>query len=258
MAQQETYYYGQGKLKLAIIAANGTLGPWRWVGDVSALSGAMQEETVSHDESYSGKKVKVREFGIRPQLTMSATLHSLDTENLAMYSQGTASSTAAGTASGEALPTGLQAGDEVVLANPGVSDLVITDSSGTPATLDEEHYLLDPAFGNLQIVSLPTSPAPTQPFIAAYEYAARKQVTLLSAASRPNVALRYEGINLAEGGAPVIMELYKLSPGLLQELSMITDGNTVAGMPVSFSALLDTSKPANGPMGQFGRIIQVG
>ncbi|UCM30546.1 hypothetical protein LE197_11895 [Pseudomonas sp. PS1(2021)] len=72
------------------------------------------------------------------------------------------------------------------------------------------------------------------------------------------MALRYEGINLAEDGAPIIVEIYKLSPGLLQELSLITDGNDVAGMPVSFSALLDTSKPANGPLGQFGRIIQVG
>ncbi|WCW43006.1 hypothetical protein KK196_29425 [Pseudomonas aeruginosa] len=257
MAQVETYYYGQGKLKLAIHTATG-LTPWRWLGDVSALSGAMEEERMSHRESYSGLKAKVREWGISPSLNMTATLHSVSVENVALFSQGTASTIAAGTVTGELLPAGLEAGDQVVLANPGVSDLVITDSAGTPVTLTEDHYLLEPAFGALEILSLPTSPAPTQPFIAAYEYMARKQVALLSAAKRSDVALRYEGINLAEDGAPVIMELYRLSPGLLQELSMITDGNDVAGMPVSFSALRDTSKLANGPLGQFGRIIQVG
>ncbi|MNC84108.1 hypothetical protein D3C75_1384530 [compost metagenome] len=63
-------------------------------------------------------------------------------------------------------------------------------------------------------------------------------------------------MNLAEGGAPVVMELYKLAPGLLSELALITEGTEVAGLPVTFAALLDTSKPASGDLGQFGRIVQ--
>lgn len=256
MAQRETYYYGQGKLYLAIISASGVRDNWRWVGDVSALSGALQEETISHTESYSGKKARVREFGISPQLNMTATLHSLDTDNLALFTQGTATSESAGTVTGETLPTDLEAGDVVGLEYPGVTNLVLTDSADPAVSLDEEHYLLDPRFGSIELLSLPI-PAPTQPFVAAYSHAASKQVTFLTAAARPNVALRYEGVNLAEGGAPVVMELYKLAPSLLQELSMITDGNQVAGLPVSLNALLDTSKPANGPLGQYGRIVQV-
>lgn len=256
MAQKETYYYGQGKLYLAIIAANGVRQNWRWVGDVSALSGALQEEVISHTESYSGKKARVREFGISPQLNMTATLHSLDTDNLTLFSQGTATSEDAGAVTGETLPTGLQPGDVVGLEYPGVSNLVLTDSADPAVTLDEEHFLLDPRFGSIELLSLPT-PAPTQPFVAAYSHAASKQVAFLSATARSNVALRYEGINLAEGGAPVVMELYKLAPGLLQELSMITAGTQVAGMQVALNTLLDTSKPANGPLGQYGRIIQV-
>lgn len=72
------------------------------------------------------------------------------------------------------------------------------------------------------------------------------------------MALRYEGINLAENGAPVIAELYKCAPSLLNELALITDGNDVAGMPVNFGVLLDSLKPAGGGLGQFGRLIQVG
>lgn len=253
---KETYYYGQGKVYLAVILANGTLDKWRWVGDVSSLSGSMQETAITHEESFSGKKGRVREFFISPQLNMSATLHSLNPENYALFTQGTATAEEAGVVASEPLMAGLEPGDVVMLNNPGVTDLVITDSAGTPVELDEEHYILDPRFGSIELVSLPETP-PTQPFIAAYSFAANTQVSFLSANTRPNVALRYEGINLAEGGAPVIMELYKMSPSLLQELSMITDGNQVAGMPIALNALLDTSKPANGPLGQYGRIIQV-
>lgn len=256
MSNPDQYHYGQGRLLLAIIAANGTTGPWRWVGDVSALSGAFAEETVSARESWSGSKSKVREFNISKDMTWSATLHSLVSENLALFTDGTATEIAAGTVTGEVLPSGLVAGDIVALQNIGISDLVITDSAGTPVTLDPQHYTLAANTGSIEIVSLPTSPAPTQPFKAAYTHAAASQVAFLKAAARPNVALRYEGINLAENGAAVVVELYKLSPSLLQELSLIADGTDVLGMPVSFSSLRDTRQSATGAFGQFGRILQ--
>ncbi|MBX6190018.1 hypothetical protein ISD42_34030, partial [Pseudomonas aeruginosa] len=44
----------------------------------------------------------------------------------------------------------------------------------------------------------------------------------------------------------------------LQELALISDGNTVAGMQISGGILLDTSKPDTGDLGRFGRIIQLG
>lgn len=256
MSDRDQYYYGQGRLLLAIIAANGTTGPWRWVGDVSALSGAFAEEMVSARDSWSGSKSKAREFSISKDMNWNATMHSLASENLALFTDGTASTIEAGTVTGEVLPDGLVAGDIVALQNLGISDLVITDSAGTPVTLAAEHYSLAANTGSVEILDLPTSPAPTQPFKAAYTHTAASQVAFLSASSRPNVALRYEGINLAENGAPVVVELYKLSPSLLQELALITDGTDVLGMPVSFSSLRDVRKPATGALGQFGRIRQ--
>ncbi|MBN0934258.1 hypothetical protein K4K17_01100, partial [Pseudomonas aeruginosa] len=77
-------------------------------------------------------------------------------------------------------------------------------------------------------------------------------------APQPTIALRYKGINLAEGGAPVIVELFKVATDPLQELALISDGNTVAGMQISGGILLDTSKPDTGDLGRFGRIIQLG
>src|SRR5690606_31000031 len=125
----------------------------------------------------------------------------INNTNLALFTDGTATEVEAGTVTEEELPV-IVAGDEVILANPGVSSLVITDSAGSPVTIDPSHYELDAAYGNLLFNTLP-DPAPTQPLNAAYSYAARSDLALMNAQEKI-IALRYEGINLAEGGAPVI------------------------------------------------------
>ncbi|MNG03625.1 hypothetical protein D3C85_1484090 [compost metagenome] len=101
---------------------------------------------------------------------------------------------------------------------------------------------------------MPTSPAPTQPLKAAYSYGASKQAAFL-AGQRKNYALRYKGVNLAENGERCLVEVYKVSAGLLQTLALITSGNQLAGAPVTFGSLLDTSKPADGALGQYGRYV---
>ncbi|HHM6772742.1 TPA: hypothetical protein ACWMLF_004730 [Pseudomonas aeruginosa] len=257
MAQQETYFYGQGKVDAAPIV-NGVVGKWRWIQDVSAMSIQLAVDKVEHKESFSGQKALVRSFPIGKTATLNMTLHSIGPDNLAMTLYGKVVTKAAGTVTGEVLPTALVAGDVVALANPGVTNLIITDSAATPVTLDPQYYLVpdNGAYGEVQILGLPTTP-PTQPFKAAYGYSATKQVGLFTA-PQPTIALRYKGINLAEGGAPVIVELYKVATDPLQELALISDGNAVAGMQISGGILLDSSRPSSGDLGQFGRIIQLG
>ena len=254
---EEIYYYGQGEVDAAEIV-NGVIGPWRWLQDVSAMSVKLQVENVTVKEAWSGEKSTVRKFPIGKDGTVDMTLRSFSPANLALLLHSKVVTKAAGTVTAETLPTDLVAGDIIRLANPGVSDLVITDSAGTPATLDPQYYALRAAgaFGEVQLLGLPT-PAPTQPFKAAYGYAATKQVGMFTA-KPPVIALRYKGINLAEGGAPVIVELYKVSTDPLQELALITDGNSVAGLPMTGGILRDTSRENDGDLGQFGRIIQLG
>ncbi|MEX6732513.1 hypothetical protein AB2C47_32530 [Pseudomonas aeruginosa] len=77
-------------------------------------------------------------------------------------------------------------------------------------------------------------------------------------APQPTIALRYKGINLAEGGGRSSSSCSRFATDPLQELALISDGNTVAGMQISGGILLDTSKPDTGDLGRFGRIIQLG
>lgn len=252
--RQETYLFGQGKVEVAEITDSG-LADWMWIGDVSEMTLAFEEEKFTHKESYSGNRSEVRELSVGTSMNTSLTIHELSAENVALFTRGKRSSITAGTVTDEDLGT-VVAGDVVQLANFGVSDLVISDDSGTPAVIAPEHYEVD-AFGEITFHTLPDSPAPTMPLKASYSHTSAEQTAFLGGAKK-DYALRYKGINLAEGNKPVLVELYKVAASLLQQLSLITNGNELASAPVEFKPLLDASKPANGDLGQYGRLVTVG
>ena len=255
----EQYYFGQGRV---YSRPYGGGGRWRWWGDVSELNAAGSTEKLAHKESYSGKKGTVRSFGLGNAMTLSGTLHQVDTEGLAELLNGTVSTVAGGAVTGEDLGT-VAVGDVLKLDYPGVtevagvSSLVINDStSGTPAVIPASHYSLDPRFGNIEFLSLPSAPAPVMPLKAAYSHAGYQQVAFFTK-PQPILEFRYEGVNLAEEEAPVIVEFYKAGTEPLQQLALISNGNTLAGMPFSIEVLIDSSKPIDGSLGRFGRFIQV-
>lgn len=250
---EDSYFYGQGEVEVAKISAAGVQGPWIWLGDVSTMDGALSQTAITHRESFSGMKAKVREFHTELGIDWNLTLHRLNTKNVAMFTLGKETPLPAGTVTAEAFPTPLVAGNVVQLDHMNVTNLVLTDSlTPTPATLVRGvHYDYD-VYGDVKILSLPAAPAPTMPLKAAYSHGAVEQVAFL-AGERETYALRYKGINLAENGERCIVEMYRTSAGLLQQLQMITSGNQLASAPVTFSTLLDASKPKSGPLGQYGR-----
>lgn len=257
MSLTENYLYGQGRVSLALRdAITGALGRFAYVGDVSALSAKLTSEKAKHVESNTGQKGTVRSFPIGKSCTVDMTWHQFDTANLAILLQGTEVVTVAGTVTGESLGTALVVGDVVYLENPGASDIVITDSTGTPETLvaGTDYVVEDAAFGRIRILSVGTF---TQPFLAAYSYSARKAAGMFTSGQK-EYALRYEGVNLSEGNAPIMTDFYKVAPDVIQELALITTGSDVAGMQVTGEVLLDSNKPATGPLGQFGHVTLVG
>jgi hypothetical protein len=257
MSDQERFFYGQGRVSLAELdATTGLPGKFDYLGDVSALAPKFATEKVQHKESNSGQRGLAASFDIDKTLTLDITIHKLDADNVAKFTRGSVTQTAAGTATAEALEDELVVGDYVYLDNPGVSDVVITDSAGTPATLVEgtDYSVEDANFGRIKILNVGTY---VQPFKAAYSYTACRSVGLLKAAQK-NYALRYEGIDLANNDAAVMVDFYKVAPSVLQQLDLITSGNDVAGSQVTADVLQDTTRSAASALGQFGSIRYVG
>lgn len=250
------FSYGKGRISLAELDPNtGARGKWRYIGDVSAAGIKLSTEKVQHVESNTGQNGLAASFQIKKAAALDLTLHELNADNLALVTNGGTNTVAAGSATAEALDSDLVAGDYVYTLNQGISALVITDSAGTPATLVEgtDYELSDADFGRIKILNVGTY---VQPFKAAYSYRARSEVGMFTAGQK-HYALRYEGINLAYNNRPEVVDLYKIAPDVIQELSLIASGNDVAGAQVSSDILLDSSKSAAGALGQYGNIKHV-
>ncbi|MCL6378691.1 hypothetical protein EXT57_15200 [Pectobacterium brasiliense] len=245
MAQPETYFYGQGKVFLAKRDANGKPKAWRWVGDVSALSLALTVENLTHRESYSGQRATVRRFPTSKDGTVTSTWHEYSPQNLSQVLYGEHAVIPAGTVTGEALGSNIAVGDRLTLAQQNVSDVVIgTLVAGTD-------YEVDAMYGAIEFLT-PQAGAVS----ANYSYEGGINTTLFSVQPE-NLALRYEGINLAEGGAAVIVELYKLAFDPVSALALINNDTSLAALETTAGVLFDTARPNDPLLGRFGRIINV-
>ncbi|MGB7480153.1 MAG: hypothetical protein WA924_07500, partial [Burkholderiaceae bacterium] len=212
------YFLGQGRLDIAARTAAGLPKALRWLGDVSEAKLSLTVESVKHKESHTGQRMLAKNIPIGKEAVFDFTPMELSRENLAMTLSGTSTTVAQGTVTAEALPDGLVAGDKVALKYPQVSDVVITDSSVTPATVDSSKYEVNATYGTITIKDVAGL---TQPLKVAYTHEAVDSVSVFTAA-QSEIFVRYEGINLAEGGAPIIVELYKVATEPLKELALIT------------------------------------
>ena len=250
MDEQTNYYMGQGKVSIAERDANGNPGPLRWLLDVSKADISLSSEVKKIKENYSGKKMTGKTVNVGAEGTFSFTLDELSPENQALALRGTATKIPAGSVTGEQLPAGLKAGDRIKLKNITVSNVVITDSAVTPATLPPANYKVDPDYGTAEFSDVGSL---TQPFKAAYSHGAFDSVPMFTS-SQKELFVLFEGVNLAEGNEKFVVELYKVSPDVLKDLSLI--GDDFAGMSITAEILADRSKPEDGELGRFGRILR--
>ncbi|WP_240133698.1 hypothetical protein [Providencia rettgeri] len=249
MQQPEMYYYGQGRVFIALRNEKGQALAQRWVGDVSNLSLALTTENIEHRESYSGEKAVVRRIASSKSGEISATWHDLSPLNLAMLFAGHVVDEQSGSITGEMLPAGIKAGERYSLAHPSVSDVVI-NAGETPLVLDTD-YIVDETFGAIEFLTDQT----TAPEVA-YKYEGNVTATLFTEQGK-EVALRYEGINLAEGGTPIIVEFYKVKFDPVSGLSLINNDNSLAGLETKAGLLMDTKRSKDDKLGRFGRLTNV-
>lgn len=261
MSEQRTekFHYGQGE----VLAArwDGDTPPaanaWMKLWDVDALSMALTRDSFTHKESRSGKKMEVREIPNGESGTIKASIASINTYNLALLMSSVPQDIAGGSVSGFELPGGVAPGDVILTDHIGISSLVVTDSAGTPVVVPSDNFTVAGGYGKIEVKSLPSGPAPTQPLKLAYTYAVARAVGILAATNPAKIALRYNGINLAENGAPVVVDYWKLSVGVLSELALINNDTSVAKMPFEAKLLADMTREET-ELGFFGQMRYLG
>lgn len=243
---EETYYYGQGPVYLAQRNDDGTHGPLYWIGDVSALSVAIAVTAFDHKESYSGQRTVVRHINTDKTATVTSTWHQLNATNLAIALYGSADVIPAGTVTGEALPDGILAGETYALRYQQVSDVVIG------ALVEGTDYTLNAEFGTVSFMTDQATGTAVN-----YSYAGSWNNTIFTD-TPAELYMRFEGINLAEDDAKVLVEFHKVKFDPTQGIDLINNASNLAGMQTSASALFDGTKAKDAQLGQVGRVVTIG
>jgi hypothetical protein len=248
------YFSGQGRVYLAQRDANGNPLDLRWVGNVPDLKISLAVEKSEHKESHSGQRLTDFELITGKSGELTCTLEKYDQANLELVAYGVSQSVAAGSVDDEPLAVGMVAGSLRLLAHQFVSAVTVEDSTpGTPLVLPTTQYKVHGPQGAVELLDGTTGGPYVQPFKVSYTRGAAKQLAMFRAA-QPQLWLRFDGVNTADGNKRVIVDLYKVSIDPTKDLSLI--GTELQKFELVGMVLADTEKDADGELGQFGRIIQ--
>lgn len=250
------YFSGQGRVYLAKRSAVGQPLDLRWVGNVPDLKISLAVEKKDHKESSSGQRLTDFELITGKSGEVTCTLEEFSQENLELVLYGVTQDVTAGTVTGEALAVGVLAGSMRLLANQFVSAVTVTDSTPTtPKTLAVEKYKVHAQQGAIEFLDLTTGGPFVQPFKVAYSNGAAKRVGMFKA-PQPELWLRFDGVNTADGNKRVIVDLYKVTVDPTKDLSLISED--VQKFELAGMVLADQNKDVDSEFGQFGRVIQAG
>lgn len=239
----------QGLVYLGPRLTNGKPGAMTWVDDASQLSIKLAVDTTERQESWSGQRLTSVRLAKAKKANFTLVLSALNKRNAALALQGTSTDVTGSTVTGEVLPTGLVANDVVALDYPRISTLVITDSNGTPATLTlGTHYSIDSALGGM--VRFINVGSFTQPFKAAYAYAAHVNLAAFTLASVEKYMI-FDGINTVDN-EKVRVKIFRCSFDPVSDLNLITDD--LGNISLSGSILFDSVNYASANLGGFASV----
>lgn len=247
----QVLFSGQGKISLHTrvggVAQGGLL-----LGNTPNFKISLATTVDEHIEAQSGNRLADGRLQKSNKVDVSFDLENWTKENLALGLYGTVNAQGTGTVTAESLAAAVTAGQLVLFAKQNVSSLVIKDSTGSPKTLPVGQYTANLKAGSAVLDDITTGGPYTQPFKADYAYGDANSVSLFTQ-TIPERWLRFEGVNTANNNDPVVVDIYRVALDPFTDLDLIND--SFAKFPMKGGALVDSTKPAGGTLGQFGRII---
>lgn len=246
----------QGRVLLGTRDANGKPLSLQWVGDVSPCQIKLATTTDDVFDDYTGLRQQIGRMIKQTKCDLSMTFKQWSPGALAIALYAQQATVVGGTVTGEVLPQ-VAVGDNVKLAQSGVSALVLTDSAATPATVTPASYQLiqsPVATSNNGVVQINDLGAYTQPFKAAYSSSGATNLALFTTPA-PERYFMLDGVD-TETGEAVMVRLYKLRLDPISQLDVINDG--YGTLPVAGSVLYDPLNASDSTLGGFGRVERVG
>lgn len=233
------YYSGQGMVYAApYVGGVVQTEKMRWIGNVPSLELSFETDTAEHKESHSGTRQK--DLVLRKELSASfaLTMEDFSVDNLAMAFMASVESAPNGKVTDETSSATLKAGDYWLLSKQKISKLAIKDSTtGSAVKLQVGvHYEVDETYGRVKLLD---ANGLTLPLLATFEHEASNTLNLLTEIVE-GWYLRLEGLNTANGNAPVLVEIVKAYLSPAKTLSLIND--ELSSFELAGNALLHNGK----------------
>ena len=240
------YFSFRGKVYVGERDESGNPDGLTHIGNVPEMSLSFAVETLEHKESMSGQDLTDVSITTSKSGEISLTAEELIKETFALALNGTYSDvTGATVASGEALCSAPVVGKTYLLAHPDVSAVTLTHDA-TP--IDAGDYTINAKHGSIVFNDVTGL---TGAVTAGYTYAAYKKV-LMFTADEKDYWLRLEGLNKVTNER-IVVDLYKVRLNPTDGMAFIND--ELGNAPIKGKVLADTTKTADGALGQFGRMF---
>lgn len=243
----DVYFSGQGKVYVGTRNSDGSFNAPVFVGNVPELTITLNNDTIEHKESQTGKRLPDLRLTREQQATVNMTLEDIQSQNLELMLQGTKTTVSTSSAVAEAGPASPGAGSLWKVKNENISAVTVKkDGSAINLTTD---YTFDAAFGLFTFVQ-----AQTGAITFDYTWASRTQIPIFSAAITERY-LRFQGLNTAYSSKKLMVEIYRIIFDPTQNMNLINDD--IAQWQLQGSALYDSTREPTAALGPFGRVVYV-
>lgn len=215
------YFSGQGRVKLApFLGGVVKVHKARWVGNVPSLELTTEIEIEEHFEGHTGTRSVDRRREKSRKIKFKCTMEDFATKNLAIAFQASVENVPKGNVAEVMSPDDLAVGDSWYLGKIKVSNVIVTDSSSSPKTLQAGlNYRVDERFGVVEPLDLSGFKLPLKAGFAHEE----SDILGLMLEKAEGYCLIFEGLNTAEDDAPVFVVIHKASLSPAQTLALIND-----------------------------------
>lgn len=249
--RESQYFSGQGVLFLSPRTVGGAPEGLVPVGNVAALTISLETTEFEHKESQTGARSIDLTLVQELNATMTATMESLDRDNLALAMFGTGASVAAASVSDEQHVAKL--GTWIQLANINIDPgTIVVGDDATPTTtyVLGDNYEIDEENGMIYIMTAAEQTAASaanpidddDPIFVDYDFLAHDRVDAFATSSGAIRWATFAGLNTVDGNNPVRITAYRTQVQPLAELALITE--ELAGMEVSLQIQQDSLRPA--------------
>lgn len=250
MSTETDYLLLRGALKIADRGADGTPGALEDVGEFSMFEISVTTEYADNFQTRTA--ISTQDLHVAKKITANAEMKvkAATLKNIAHAMYGEETEDSGAPLANVAFPNGIADGEEhLVPGRPiGLSNVVIHDSAGEPATLDEgDDYTVDLDYGAVKFLNVTGF---TQPFKISCNTSAAKGVKFMTKRSQEKF-LVLQGVNIADNDTPVVVEIPRGALEPADKLQLKTE--EVAEFTFKVVMLSDPTLAPSGPLGQYGR-----